>query len=290
MVLVHLMGGLGNQMFQYAAGRALSSRIDLPLKVYFDDHYKLAKRNFALDCFQIEVEFPSKSELKSFLPDKGIIRKIKQLSGQHYTGKLFREKALFDLDAEFFQIKQPVYLSGFWQNIKYFSEIEDLIRKEFAFSREPGSSNVQTINEIESKDVSCSIHIRRTDYTNPASGLYALPIDYYKQAITEIESRTRIRPHYFIFSDDAEWVRENFLIVPKTQRTIISHNSGNEAHEDMRLMASCNHNIIANSSLSWWGAWLNPNKSKVVIAPKNWMKTGNNSINKALAYDQLFFF
>lgn len=269
-ILIHCMGGLGNQMFQYAAGKALSVRLGLPLKMYFEDHYKHAKRIFALDEFNITVEQPSRTELKSFLPDKGIVRKLKQILGLNYKGRLFRENTMFELDQRFFKIHHGVYLSGFWQHMSYFESIEKQLRNDFTFSKPACGENLITLNDIKSRPVSCSIHIRRTDYINPTSEMYPLTLNYYEKAVSRLENEIKDEPYYFIFSDDPEWVTNNFAAVPKERMTIISHNDGTRAHEDLRLMSACNHQIIANSSFSWWGAWLNNDKNKRIIYPDKW--------------------
>ncbi|MEQ8239750.1 MAG: alpha-1,2-fucosyltransferase [Cyclobacteriaceae bacterium] len=275
MILVHLMGGLGNQMFQYAAGKALSTRLNLPLKVHFEDHYQHAKRNFALEVFNIKSTFPTPDELNTYLPDRGIKRKLKQLFKLPYQGKLYREPEIFVLDQGFFEIASGVYLSGFWQHTGYFDPIETALRDDFTFKNPAKGENLRVLEAIQSKPLTCSIHIRRTDYTNPASGLYPLPISYYQESVKTLEDTIHQKPNYYIFSDDADWVQDNFTAVPRARMSIVAHNDGAHAHEDMRLMATCDHHIIANSSFSWWGAWLNADNDKKLIAPFSW----DNSLN-----------
>jgi hypothetical protein len=271
MVLVHLMGGLGNQLFQYAAGKALSIRLAVPLKLYFEDHYRLANRSYALGVFDIEEHFPTRNELNDYLPAKGIERRIKKLFNVSYTGKLYRDKELFCFDNQFMEIRDGVFLSGFWQNKNYFESIEHLLRKELVFKVPADYTNQNKINEITSREISVSIHVRRTDYTNPASGLYALPTDYYSAAIKTLEKRLSSPPFYYVFSDDVEWALQNFMVLLGNRFELITNNR-EAAHEDLRLMAACHHHILANSSFSWWAAWLNTTRNKIVVAPKEWMK------------------
>jgi hypothetical protein len=162
-------------------------------------------------------------------------------------------------------------LIGYWQSEKYFLEISNLIKSEFTFPYEISIKNKETLRDIKKK-TAISIHIRHGDYlTNPTTRAYhgICSLDYYKNAIKKIEEKVT-DPEYFIFTDDPEWAKENiFTIRP---RYVIDWN-GNEPHEDLRLMASCKHHIIANSSFSWWGAWLGKHENQMVIAPEPWFDT-----------------
>lgn len=272
MILTHLMGGIGNQMFQYAAAKSLASRLSMEQTLYFEDHYDLANRNFALSVFNISCRQASDKELNEYLPSRGVKRRLKKLLGINYTGKLYREQHMFLLDKGFFNIDKEVFFSGFWQNYRYFKDVEEELREDFRFVTSPSGLNETTINKIQSTDTSVSVHVRRTDYINPKSGLYPLPLSYYERAIKKLESDLGKSPHYFFFSDDPEWVRETFGSMMGDRFSLIEHNDGQHGHEDLRLMSTCNHHIIANSSFSWWGAWLNSKPNKKVIAPEVWMK------------------
>jgi Glycosyl transferase family 11 len=160
-------------------------------------------------------------------------------------------------------------LDGYWQSEKYFIDCSKLIRKDFTFKNELDSYNLKLKSKID-KTNSVSIHIRRGDYvnnlnTNATHGLCS--IDYYIKAVNYITERIE-SPYFFVFSDDIEWAKKNIMLNFPCQ--FISHNIGSKSYLDMQLMSLCKHNVIANSSFSWWGAWLNSNDNKIVIAPRKW--------------------
>ena len=162
-----------------------------------------------------------------------------------------------------------VYLEGFWHSEKYFKDIENVIRQEFTIRDEPDALNKEMANKIMACEP-VSIHIRRGDYvsdkkTNEFHGTCSL--EYYNDAIGIITKEIKA-PHFFVFSDDPVWVQDNLKL--KFSTTYLVYNGAEKAYEDLRLMSLCKHHIIANSSFSWWGAWLSGNPYKIVIAPKKW--------------------
>jgi len=146
--------------------------------------------------------------------------------------------------------------------------------------REPATGNNQSLLEqIDAAPVSVSLHVRRGDYTLAAEGNIALPLDYYHRAIDLIRQRFD-DPVFFIFSDDIEFARKN---LPAGMRQVfVEGNDDLSSHEDLRLMAACQHHIIANSSFSWWGAWLNPSSEKVVVAPRHWLLSPESAFEDLL--------
>lgn len=271
MFYFQLMGGLGNQMFQYAAAKSLSLKRDIPFKVDFNDPYIQVKRKYNLDVFRVDPSFASNKELKLCKPKIKFEKRLWLLMGRNPSNKLFKEKQDFCFDEDFFRCPDNSYISGFWQSEKYFIDISDQIRKDFEFINLPSMENKKVLDQILNSE-SVSIHIRRGDYvsvekTNMLHGLCG--IEYYHKAI-ELISNIEKNPVFFVFSDDIPWAKENLKIPYQTCFTDI--NLEGCAHEDLRLMSKCKHNIIANSSFSWWGAWLNQNKDKNVIVPSNWMK------------------
>jgi hypothetical protein len=272
MVLVNLMGGLGNQLFQAAAGIALAEEKQQPLVFHFEDSYKYAKRNFALEPFNIEHKNVSLQTLYKYLPKRGWKRRLSQLVNVQVNGKTHREKEQFHFDIDFFELSSETYLVGFWQSYKYLERHESKIKSALSFRFNPTGKNLEVFQQIQACENSVALHIRRGDYAHPKSGYYILPLDYYQSALKILEDKFG-HLDLFIFSDDQDWVKKEF----KTHHStfFVDHNDGAMAHEDLRLMASCLHNIIANSSLSWWGAYLNKNKDKKVFVPKQW----NNKIN-----------
>ncbi len=276
MVIVKLNGGIGNQMFQYAAARRLAYVNNVPLKLdisWFGKNRAETRRNYNLDCFNLEAEIARDnevSELKShrnnpfFRHLPGFLKKLVFHTGQTHI----IEKA-YNFDPEILLLKDNVYLDGYWQTDKYFNDVEDVLRSDFTFRSEPEGQNLHYAELIRNLN-SVSLHVRRGDYVSSAStgafhGLCSL--DYYRQAVTEIFRRTD-KPVFFAFSDDMEWVRENLKIDADVY--YVDCNTSETCHEDMRLMSLCKHHIIANSSFSWWGAWLGSHPDKIVCAPEKW--------------------
>ena len=168
-----------------------------------------------------------------------------------------------------------LYLDGYWQSEKYFKGAVEAIRRELIVQKELEGKNLEIAGMIKEVAQPVSIHIRRGDYvsdkkTNQVHGLCSL--DYYESAINRL-TETFSSPHFFVFSDDQNWVKENLKL--NLPATYVDHNDAATNFEDLRLMSLCKHNIIANSSFSWWGAWLNADSEKVVIAPSKWFADNN---------------
>lgn len=279
MIYVNIIGGLGNQMFQYAAARNLAERLgcDFKLDISAFEQYKLHK--YCLDKFNIVNKFADSEEVAEFKEkekQKGLRKLVGTFTGKKYAEheKLFKEVKMFNFDERFLNLTDGVYLSGYWQHEKYFSSIEDIIRSDFQVKASQKNRNKEVAQLIEDSR-SVSVHIRRGDYvadhkTLKVHGICSL--DYYEEALRIIKEKLD-NPTYFIFSDDHKWVKDNLKI--EGEMVFVDHNDSSTNYEDLRLMSQCKHNIIANSTFSWWGAWLNDNKSKIVIAPNRWMASGN---------------
>jgi len=275
------MGGLGNQMFQYAAARRLSFLNNVPLKLdlsWFDieNSDKLTSRKYGLDPFNIIEEFPSPAEVSKFpLRLKKLTTYFK---GPFRTQFFYIREKYYHFDPEVLHLGKKVYLDGYWQSEKYFDDIREIIRNEFTFKHDPEGLNQEYVVELQNTDEdTVSLHFRRGDYiTNSTINRFHghCPLDYYHAAIQRMVPNLR-KPHFMIFSDDPEWVVENFKI--DYPSTIISHNGPAYAYEDLRLMSLCKHHIIANSTFSWWGAWLSQNPAKLVIAPRKWFNEAKNN-------------
>jgi hypothetical protein len=243
MIIVRLNGGLGNQMFQYAYAKSLS--VGRKQSLWIDQSLLpvYPARNYALKVFNITAK---------------VIPKL-------LSRFLFRLGGMIPERGCGYQI-----LKGYWQSEDYFKKIEDIIRKEFAFSIHLGPKNKKLLEEITNSD-SVSIHVRRGDYvSDPKISKHhiALSALYYKRAVKMVKSKIS-RPSFFIFSDDLKWCRKNLSFV---DRAIFINNLPRD-YIDMFLMSKCKHNVIADSSFSWWAAWLNSNNDKLVIAPKRWFKS-----------------
>lgn len=278
MIIVKLMGGLGNQMFQYAAGRSLAcrhnARLKLDISFLESDQKGVAARAYELRHLNISADIATPIEVAEITGcGKNRIKTMLVLF-QQITGlaklkpSTFLERH-FHFNQAFLTVPDNTYLEGYWQSEKYFKEIEETIRREFVVRYPLEGKNLEISEKIKSVN-SVSIHVRRGDYvTNPeTSRIHGVcGLEYYLESIKEVSKKVS-DPHFFIFSDDMEWGKENL----KTDYpvTYVDFNGPDNAYEDMRLMSLCRHNIIANSSFSWWGAWLNKNPEKIVIAPKRW--------------------
>ncbi len=283
MIIVKLAGGLGNQMFQYAAARRLSFVHQTELKL---DHSSLGKnprsvtpREFELRHLNIAASTATPEEVARFLgSDYGgingaLTRLCRKIGLVKPNPHLFLEKH-FHFDRALLDAPDDTYLDGYWQSEKYFDGIEDLLRRELTV-RYPLSGKNRELAEHIKQAASVSIHVRRGDYyANPMIGRYhgVCGLDYYRKSIAVIRTIVS-EPHFFIFSDEPEWAESN-LKMPHPA-TIVKHNGPRKGHEDLRLMSLCRNNIIANSSFSWWGAWLNDNREKIVLAPEKWFHVGN---------------
>lgn len=270
MIIVRVTGGLGNQMFQYAMYKSLEKKGKL-VKLDSKSFYETKKEHNGYELeriFDIKPNKPTKEDLEKF--DENNISTLFKIKRKLFGDKKFvydTKEYVFNKDV--YKLKNS-YLNGYWQSIKYFEGIENDIKKDFRFKNQLDNKNLEILNEIENSN-SISIHIRRGDYMSPENynmyGCIASPT-YYKKAIKVIEEKVE-NPTFFVFSNDMDWVKKNIQI--NSRVFYIDINSGNGSYKDMQLMSNCKHNIIANSSFSWWGAWLNENKNKIVIAPKKWI-------------------
>jgi hypothetical protein len=257
------MGGLGNQMFQYAAGRRLAIRHGTELVLDLGYLAKHARddfaRHFELDCFHIVGKRVTEPV------DGGRGQRLLRLGRSHAFRRLRERGGRFQPAA--LESPDNTLLIGYWQSEKYFKDEEAQIRRDFAFAAplSPEKSAVaQTIGEN-----AVSVHIRRGDYVSHAAankfhGL--LPLEYYERAAAVITDRTK-DPHFIVISDEPAWCRTHITLPGVT--TFVGDTPG-PGHEDMQLMSLCRHHIIANSSFSWWGAWLNARDDKIVVAPRRW--------------------
>ena len=279
-ILVRLWGGLGNQMYQYALARKLSilnnnAQIKLDIS-YFANYYW----PFELNKFNIKASLANSNEIFEF--DNGslskkaglLIEKIPWIRVKDFIRKPFSyvyTEPKVSFNPEVLDIRQDVYLKGYWASYKYFNDIRSVLLDDFTFKEEMNDSNKRICNLILSSDKAVSLHIRRGDYISlpHTKKFFRSPYDdgFYDKAITEIEKNIN-NPEFFIFSDDPEWVKANMKL--KHKNTIVDINKGDNNYWDMKLMSLCKHNIIANSTFSWWAAYLNKNTSKIVYAPKVW--------------------
>lgn len=270
MITTKLIGGLGNQMFQYAAGRALALRLGVGLKLdvrAFSD-YKL--HGYGLNHFAIQAREADASELPVIRRETFAGRVLRRL-GVKPSPSAFCEKA-FTFDADVLTLRDRTYLDGYWQSERYFADFANEIRADLTVATPSTADNAMWLERIRERE-SVSLHVRRGDYVSnsQANAVHGTcDLDYYQRAVQYLVEKLRCDPVFYVFSDDPDWVAEN-LCLPH-EMIYIRHNDAARNYEDLRLMASCAHHIIANSTFSWWGAWLNASPDKVVVAPKNWFR------------------
>lgn len=288
-VIVRLMGGLGNQMFQYATGYALAQRhrVRLLLDRNFLDHrpgdMTWTPRDFELDVFQAPIAFATAAEVRRMRRpvDERAYRIGHRLLPFLFPDHCFRERAM-GFDPMVNVLRPPIYLEGYWQNENYFTSIASVLRDALFIPREqPSARNRELLSAIQGTR-SASIHVRRGDYVSDAAIAQfhgVCPPEYYTSAARLLAEEHGVE-HFFIFSDEPGRVRAE-IHLPYT-RTLVAHNTGREAHWDLWLMKQCTHHIIANSSFSWWGAWLNGSPGKQVIAPARWHQGHDTSSSDIL--------
>jgi len=283
MIIIKLQGGLGNQMFQYAIGRKLSllnkAELKLDLSFLLDRTHRqnFTYRDYNLNIFNLKIEFTTQEEIKPFVNylDSKIKRKIYTYLFLRKNNKYINEKQ-FTYDPDIFKLTGNIYLDGYWQTEKYFSDIKNILYNDFTI-KIPQDKKNQEINNIIKNSNSVSIHIRRGDYiTNKQSyNIHGIcDLDYYNNCVNLLSKQIE-NANFFIFSDDHQWAKENLKL--DYPMTFIDHNDASKNYEDLRLMSQCKHNIIANSSFSWWGAWLNQNPQKIVYAPQKWFNDSSRN-------------
>ncbi|WP_295799413.1 alpha-1,2-fucosyltransferase [Mucilaginibacter sp.] len=269
--MIKLQGGLGNQMFQYAFGLSVAKKMNAQLYLdlsFYNQNHGLTPRSYALEVFGGQTKIAERKIVDSFFRPGLLQRVLKKAGLDRHT--LYREKTM-RFDKSVFDITPPVYFEGFWQSEQYFNSIENEIRSAFAFKKPLNTQSQKIAGEIAQQQHPVSIHVRRGDYVTSASTneLHGIcSIAYYQKAIALIKQKVT-NPTFYFFSDDAEWVAKN-LIATDDNAVLVQHNEGDDSWQDMALMSKCRHHIIANSSFSWWAAWLNPGSEKMVIAPANW--------------------
>ena len=260
-------------MFQYATGRSIAYRLNVPLILDAGGFANYDLRRYELDSMEIKGRLATQGELIAAgvnLAPPTLLTRIKKSLGFNRPMNHFAE-ASFTYDSRIEQLSSPAYLDGYWQSERYFADIADLLRQEFSLKEPANESNAAMHARIVARGhSSVSLHIRRGDYvSNAQTAQYhgVCSLDYYRQAAQYVAERLT-EPHFFVFSDDLAWVKEH-LQLPYSL-TLMDVNSADRGVWDMALMRTCHHHIIANSSFSWWGAWLNHHADKIVVCPQRW--------------------
>lgn len=279
-IVVALSGGLGNQLFQYAMGRALSLRSGFPLVLdlaWFDQirnqkdgvttvrSYALAPFDLAAATQRVGLPPP---QIKGSIGR--VVRYFWRYVPKRHMGRKVRFERSFTFEPSALFIQEPVWLEGYWQSHRYFGDFAGVLRSELGMPRAVSKATLDLLEKIAGCDSIC-LHVRRGDYiSNKQAALThgTCSSDYYAKGMDVVCSALR-NPYCFVFSDEPDWARNNlrFADLPVT---FVDINGPDVPHEDLWLMSACKHFVIANSSLSWWGAWLSGYEGKVVVAPRQW--------------------
>ena len=273
--IVELTGGLGNQLFQYAAARALALREARRLHFAWHLHRGDTQRRFMLSAFSLPVGVDREPltrmrlrllGLRSPLP---LVDRKPGPTWQRMTCRLAHLKERGFAHAPLASDAQGVVLQGYFQSWRYFADAQPEIRSELQVAQPPSGPNAVLLRRMATENAVC-LHIRRGDYvSNPAAAAFhgSMQLDYYRAAIAALGACGRDATFY-VFSDDPAWARAHLQTGRPT--VVVAHNGVDAPWEDLRLMAACRHFVIANSSLSWWGAWLSEHPQKRVVAPARW--------------------
>lgn len=264
MIIINFIGGLGNQMFQYALYR----KFQLLGNVVEGDWRYCDKKDYIKLLFHIDIPQASEEQIKKLCEWDGSYK-------ARLRRKVFGKKKTYEEEGKdtrylphILQMKDA-YLNGYWQTEKYFVGIREDLLSRFIFPESGNIKNEEILQDMKSKE-SVALHIRRGDYLDSQEryDLYGevCSLEYYKRGIEHFRQLCE-NPFFYVFSDDIAWAREN---LKGAEFVFVDWNNGKEDYYDMYLMSQCKHNIIANSSFSWWGAWLNGNEAKQVIAPQRW--------------------
>ncbi len=271
-VIMDIKGGYGNQLFCYALGYALSKRLQAQLWLDISMLENHIVRDRQAEILHLHIAY---DKLVAYPYDKRLlyrklgVNRIRKRNAIGWNTAVYKEKQLIQYDPGVFGVKKDTYFDGFWQNPDYFDQYrEELL--PLLQPKEEKTEGVAALAERMQEEESVSVHIRRGDYVGLA---WNLPMSYYETAMRKMEEFLGTNPHYYIFSDDMDFVREYYKASGR-QMTFVSYDSGTPVRDDMYLMSRCRHNIIANSSYSWWGAYQNQNPEKYVICPKIGMWDG----------------
>ena len=265
-IISRLFGGAGNQLFQYAAGRALAD--ELGCELVLDSRYVAGSADRG-DCFThfANARFSRDADLPPSKSDGALRYALWRKLGR--DPKFHRESGL-GFDPGFFDLPANTYLHGYWQSEKYFEQIARQLRDDLCFTTELNPANADMATRIASADTPVSFHVRRGDYVSSGSYAACSPA-YYRAAADLLTQKLGRDLTCFVISNDPAWARENLDLGQES--IFVDLNDETTGHFDLHLMSLCAHNVIANSTFSWWGAWLNGYPDKQVVAPKDWFAT-----------------
>ncbi|MCO4839618.1 MAG: alpha-1,2-fucosyltransferase [Rhodobacteraceae bacterium] len=282
MIVVRIKGGLGNQMFQYAAGRSLALKTGMPLALDLRHYQRAREHGYALGEFALADVPLDAAHLPPVLRDRPLAYCLARLTRR---GPQFLRENGLGFDPAIADISGPVWLEGYFQSERYFLAHAATIRAELTPASPPDAQNARWLADIKADPCAVSLHVRRGDYVRNlkfAAHHGTCTPDYYARALAHVAQKMQAEPVIYAFSDDPDWVRENLQLPAKIK--VVGHNDASRNVEDLRLMSACRHHIIANSSFSWWGAWLNPRVEKIVTAPAVWF-ADPTSVNRDIWAD-----
>ena len=278
MIIVKLISGLGNQLFQYALARQLAIQNNDQLKLDISFYANQSLRSYRLDKYNIQAKIAQPDQMDKLLSVYNspsvynkIYRRIEGRLPKQYK-RHYREREWWGYEPEVFNITGNVYLEGYWQHYQYYQNLDKRIFDELTLKDTTEQSSYALFKQVQQDHSSVSLHIRRGDYitdkqANNLMGI--LPLTYYQRAIEHIKGKIKT-PSFYIFSDDLDWAKDNLKIDAPVSFADID--GGSKDYLELDLMSSCRHQIVANSSFSWWGAFLNRNPSKIVVSPAQWVK------------------
>ncbi len=275
-IVLREAGGLGNQLFQYAALRYYARRYGATMRIVVDPPWNAQSYGYPRPCllshFNLSVPMRERTPAERLLLTdktwlKAAVAPLKWVRRVQVFSQQPSRRYLFLRDIPLRPLVKTLYLVGWWHTHHMIDELEEELRREFTFKEPPQGKNLEILKQIEQSRNPVSLHVRRGDTLLAATNRSSLPGSYYSDAIARLKAQL-VDPTFFAFSDDIAFVKENMPI--DTRTVFVENNDDFAAHEDIRLMAACHHHIIANSTFSWWGAWLSPHQDKIVIAPKHW--------------------
>lgn len=278
MKIVRIWEGLGNQMFQYAFAKSIEHRLNE--KVYLDTGRSFAKylrncesavlRPYKLDAFHISLPKINVEGMKEwqFIKQNNLINRFlfqKSSAGKYRYQFVNDSYDVTEYHEDYYRVKKDTYYMGWYQNENYFHDIREILLEEFT-----PKEVFEIPAEIKNEQNTVSIHVRRGDFV---TGNWCVPDYYYKYAIELIEDRIK-NPLYIVFTDDVDWVKDNMF--QKMNCLFVKDLGTYEDYQEIILMSKCKNHIIANSTFSWWGAWLDPSNEKIVVSPKEWTPRQQN--------------
>jgi glycosyl transferase family 11 len=274
-IVLREFGGLGNQFFRYAALRYYAKRYGAEMAISVDPEWNAQSFGYPRPCLLQHYSIPAPMEERSLserilFTEKQWLRAACGPFTRALRNQVFVQQPshryYFSPDVPLRRNTETLYLLGYWHTHTIVDKVADELRPELTLKKPAQGKNLEVLERIR-RSHSVSLHLRRGDCKNPATLRTELPFEYYATAISTLKERLG-NPTFFVFSDDIPFAKE--YLPQDIKAVFVDHNDDFSAHEDMRLMSSCDHHIIANSTFSWWGAWLNPSLDKIVIAPKQW--------------------